>query len=855
MCWFVDALTSSVLDALRWLFGDTPFEVIYSSVLWAITLYLLYRWVWQPLAAIASGVMKFWKLPKTPRVFLEITPPKHSEKSPEATQNLFAILQKVIDKSEVLSLEIVSSREQGIRYLVCTYEADIPLLKRHLASFLPEVRFRVLKDTPELSASGQYQRVQEIKQTRHYGFPLRIQEDLGISDPIAYIAGSMTKLESGETIVMQMVLAPHYSWFTNRIYNKIMSKGYALLDHKIRAFLVGRWWVWLIGLLFSGLTTDIKAGASITVLVLMASFFIPKKEVALSSAEQQLYAEILEKLGRPLFRADIRVLVVANDSNRWTELANGVRSSLAPLCVPGYQKLYEPRLRPDSLWQRFGIYKLEKRLPSLFVFGSNVLATAELGEIFHFPYGDIRTEGMVRSHSRTLAAPLAIKNGEFDVVLGENDHHGELTDIGLTAKERERHVYIIGGTGNGKTTMLQYSIVQDIQNGKGIAVVDPHGDMAETILQYIPEDRIKDVIYFNPSDIGHPIGLNLLELPDDLTGDDRLLAQDFATEAVVSIFRKIFSEDDSGGHRIEAILRNAIHTAFTVEDATLFTIQKLLTNASYRKKVVSKLEDEDLKDFWHSEFGMAGNYQKVKMISGVTAKIGRFQRSVAARRILEQTKSTIDFDEILNGKILICNLSKGLVGEDTSELFGISILTKLQLAAYRRIHVKASERIPFYLYVDEFQNFASPLFMQMLSESRKYKMFLTMAEQSTSQQDERQMVETILANVGTVITFRSGNPADEQLVLPLFEPYIGKGEISNLPSFNFYMRIMGIHPQEPFSGETIVLDGEGSEKAAKGAVAISRKKNATRYARPLETKVNKRVRKHSGSKATGRPGD
>jgi len=839
-------------NLFRWLFGDTPFEVIYSSVLWTIVLYLFYRWIWQPLATIASGIMKFWKLPRASRVFLEITPPKHSEKSPEATQSLFTVLQKVIGKSEVLSLEIVPSREQGIRYLICTYEADIPLLKRHLASYLPEVRFSVLKDTPELAASGQYQRAQEIKQTRHYGFPLRIQEDHGISDPVAYIAGSMTKLEPGETIVMQMVLAPHYSWFTTRIYNKIMSKGYVLLDHKIRTFLIGRWWVWLIGLLVGGLSSDVKAGASVAVLVLMASFFIPKKEVALSSAEQQLYAGVLEKLGRPLFRTDIRIMVVANNASRWVELANGVRSSLAPLCVPGYQQLYEPRLRPDSLWQRFGMYKLENRLPSLFVFGSNVLATAELGEIFHFPYGDIRTEGMARSHSRTLAAPLAIKNGKFDVELGRNEHHGEVTAIGLTAKERERHVYIIGGTGNGKTTMLQYAIVQDIQNGKGVAVVDPHGDMAETILRHIPEDRIKDVIYFNPSDIGYPIGLNLLELPNELSGDDRLLAQDFATEAVVSIFRKIFSDDDSGGHRIEAILRNAVHTAFTVENPTLFTVQKLLTNAKFRKQVVSKLEDEDLKDFWHSEFGMAGGYQKVKMIGGVTAKIGRFQRSVAARRILEQTKSTIDFDEILNGKILICNLSKGLVGEDTSELFGISILAKLQLAAYRRIHVKASERIPFYLYIDEFQNFASPLFMQMLSESRKYKMFLTMAEQSTSQQEERQMVETILANVGTVIAFRSGNPADEEFLLPLFQPYIDEGEMANLPSFNFYMRIMGIHPQEPFSGETIVLEDEGNEKSVKKVIATSRKRNAIRHqSKPQKTNNERKT----GSNTAERPGD
>jgi type IV secretory pathway VirB4 component len=174
--------------------------------------------------------------------------------------------------------------------------------------------------------------------------------------------------------------------------------------------------------------------------------------------------------------------------------------------------------------------------------------------------------------------------------------------------------------------------------------------------------------------------------------------------------------------------------------------------------------------------------QKVKMAAGITAKIGRFLFSASAKRVLEQPRSTIDFDEILDGKILICNFSKGLLGEDTSELFGIAILAKLQLASLRRARIKQANRKPFYLYVDEFQNFATPSFVQMLSEARKYKLYLTMAEQTTSQQDEQQMVNIILANVGTVICFRSGNPSDEKLVLPLFEPYIEKGEIANLPS-------------------------------------------------------------------------
>jgi len=417
-----------------------------------------------------------------------------------------------------------------------------------------------------------------------------------------------------------------------------------------------------------------------------------------------------------------------------------------------------------------------------------------------------------------------LKSGKkLAVVIGDNHHHGTVTPIGLTEAERERHLYIIGGTGNGKTTMLFYSILQDIRAGNGIAVLDPHGDLAERILHYIPEDRIKDVIYMNPDDLSHPIGMNLLELTEGLTGDDLLREKDLITEAAISVLRKIFSEDDSGGHRIEYVLRNAIQTALTLEGSTLFTIFELLNDAKFRRKVVKGLEDKNLKDFWDNEIGKAGEFQRVKMAAGITAKIGRFLFSASARRVLEQPKSTIDFEDILaSRKILICNFSKGMLGEDTSTLFGTTVLAKLQTAALRRARITEQDRTPFYLYVDEFQNFATMGFVQMLSEARKYKLFLTMAEQSTSQQDQQRLVDIILANVGTIVCFRSGSPADERLVLPLFMPFIQQGEIANLPAYSYYSRIAAVKAQEPMSGMTIVVDNKGSAEIARRVVESSR---------------------------------
>ena len=221
--------------------------------------------------------------------------------------------------------------------------------------------------------------------------------------------------------------------------------------------------------------------------------------------------------------------------------------------------------------------------------------------------------------------------------------------------------------------------------------------------------------------------------------------------------------------------------------------------------------------------------QKVKMAAGITAKIGRFNANVSARLILSQKKSTIDFEDIMNsGKILICNFSKGLLGEDVAELFGIAVLAKLQLASLRRARLRQSERRAFYLYVDEFQNFATPSFVQLLSEARKYRLFLTIAEQSTSQQDDQQMVNVILANVGTVVCFRTGNSQDERLLLPLFSHFIEQGEISNLPALNFYAKLSAVHAQESLSGQTLLLDNDGSDEVAKAVIEHSRAAFATK---------------------------
>lgn len=771
--------------------------------------------------------------------WLEVTPPAAITKTPEATEQLFSVIHgtkaarqwkdKLLRRLPVYAFEIVSTRKDGIRYLIETERAQSSMLQKMVASYMPDSKVKeIVRNLTDVN------KVIEFKLTNHYVLPITLTSVVEQHDPLAYVTGAMTNLSDDEEITLQIVATPitlrEASTLSHRILgneNILQQVGGGKLSFLNRmGSALGKATMGvtdLTGEIYMGTTYGYQSQYKSRTSVTQQEAKVTKHDRparTLSAFELELMETMHQKVIHPLFKVSLRIMIKSSEANHH---ATSLKSSLDGYSVPPYQSLKAKLETP--IVRKIRMRNALLRLPTIYRRSSLVLASTEISNLFHFPASRIsKTDNLISSLSRTLPAPISLKSlRNLDVVIGENIHHGTTTLIGLSAAERERHMYIIGGTGNGKTTMLQYQIIQDMQNGKGVAVLDPHGDMAETLLSHIPQHRIKDVVYFNPDDLDHPFALNLLELTPGLSGNDLLREKDIITESVISVFRKIFSDDDSGGHRIEYVLRNAIHTALTVENATLFTVLKLLQNATFRRDVTNKLTDEDLKDFWKNELGKAGDMQKVKMSAGITAKIGRFNVNASSKAILGEYNSTLDFEDIMdNQKIFICNLSKGLLGEDVSELFGITVLAKLQLASLRRARVKQAQRKPYYLYVDEFQNFATPSFLQMLSEARKYKLFLTMAEQSTSQQDDQQMVSVILANVGTVVCFRTGNPNDERLLLPLFSPYIEQGEIANLSAYNFYARLSSVIAQEPLSGVTLLLDSEGSEEVALQAIESSR---------------------------------
>ena len=801
-------------------------------------------------AHAAVKVLNWQRLSKRKLTFLELTPPVSTIRSTQASAKLISvlsgispsltILDKLMRRKQTWALEQPSTRGTGIRFVTAVSEKEADNYKQVILSYLPEVKARIIPDYLPAKLDASNSRVMECKQTGHWPFPLERHDKLEDYDPMANLAGAMTQLKDNELMVRQLVITPLSSNYASGILHKLLNNEDLLahLNQKHSSLLKSFFFV-LNKLLFgiTDLITEAFHGSTGSSQNYAQSDAHNRQQVAqrlkparqLSVFEQQLVGSVDHKVRQPLFRVSVRALIVTDNKQEMTKRTGAFKASLAAFTVPKYQSLAVRFGSKLEIVNRYRLFLFTHRMPALLRRHDCILAASEISDLFHFPHPETtETENIIKSLSRTLPAPVSLKNGtELDILLGENHHHGSVTPIGLTADERQRHVYIIGGTGNGKTTMLLYGIIQDIKNGKGVAVLDPHGDLADTILRHIPRGRVKDVIYFNPYDLKHPIGINLLELTPGLSGDDLLQEKDLITESAVSVLRKIFSDDDSGGHRIEYVLRNTIQTALTVEGATFFTIFRILNDAKYRRVVVKSLKDADLKNFWNNELGKAGEFQRVKMSAGITAKIGRFLFSASAKRILEQEKSTINFEDILDsGKILICNFSKGLLGEDTSTLFGTTILAKLQVATLRRARIQQVDRHPYHLYVDEFQNFATTSFVQMLSEARKYKLYLTMAEQSTSQQKDQQMVNVILANVGTVICFRTGSSADERLMLPLFSPYIQEGEIANQPSYSFYARITAIQAQEPMSGTTVLLDDEGSDVTALSVIEHSRREYA-----------------------------
>ena len=516
----------------------------------------------------------------------------------------------------------------------------------------------------------------------------------------------------------------------------------------------------------------------------------PEDKKPLNSVEQATVDAIQEKTRYPGYEVLIRAVVSSNTAARSQVILKNIVAAFALFDSPTFNGF------------KFTLAKNIEELTSSYIFrffpqqvNKNILNSVELATIFHLPdQNSIPSSQVKRQMSKQVDGPTQVM--ETGLLLGYNEFRGVKKPIRLSDKDRRRHIHIIGQTGVGKSVLQENLAYQDMLDGRGFALVDPHGDLAEHLLEKVPKERVEDIIYFNPSDMDNPIGLNMFEFdhPDQ---------KDFLVQEAIGMLYGLYDPGHTGivGPRLEHIFRNcALLLMSDPAGGTFVDIPKLLVDDSFRNNKLKYVTDQQVLDFWTKEFPASQRSSEAgEVISWVIAKFGPFISNDAMRNIIGQTKSGFDFQDIMNNnKILLVNLSKGKLGDLNSKLLGIVFVMKFQAAAMARAKIPEDERKDFTLYVDEFQNFATDSFETILSEARKYRLSLVLANQFMTQLKE-ELREAILGNVGTTITGRIGI-TDAEIMVKRYTPVFDAEDLTKLPNFESVCvaQIEGV-PSAPFS--------------------------------------------------------
>ena len=462
----------------------------------------------------------------------------------------------------------------------------------------------------------------------------------------------------------------------------------------------------------------------------------------------------MDKISKLLFEATIRIVYIpkTHDLESATSKIREIAGSFKQFNIPHLNGFQMHSIQKGES----GVNDYVQRKMN----GELVFNNEELATIYHLPHMSVSTPNIAWVRSKKLEPPSdlpmldSVNADEGFTLLGKTDYRGISHEFGIKTSDRRRHIYIIGKTGMGKSTLLENMIFSDIRSGKGIAVVDPHGDLADKILDFVPPNRTNDVILFDPSDRDHPVAFNMLENVDPSYNT-------IVASGLVGIFKKIYAE--SWGPRLEHILRNTILSLLEYPNTTMLGITRILQDQDFRRKVVKKITDPIVKSFWVNEFERMEPRLRNEAISPILNKVGQFLSSPIIRNIVGQPKSSINLRFAMdNKKIVIVNLSKGKIGEDSSSLLGSMIITKFQLDAMSRANIPEKDRTDFYLYVDEFQNFATEAFATILSEARKYRLDITMANQYIAQMPE-EVRDAVFGNVGSLISFQVGFDDSEMI--------------------------------------------------------------------------------------------
>ncbi len=732
--------------------------------------------------------------------FFQVLLPKDNEIEIKAAEHMFSNLvgfkkgfwKALFTGQYRISFEIVSKIE-GIAFYVVTPDEIASLVEKQINAAYPSAQIDIVKPH-EIWDRGKYTKIAELKLKGPGFYPIKQYEDLK-NDSLSPITSAMSKMGVDQVTAVQYIIQP--------------------ADDSWR--IAGRRFI-----------SSIKAKAA-----------NPEKKV---NIDDKFLEGVENKISNPGFYIKIRIVCVANDKMTVESQLHNMVGAFEQFTDVSYNRfikrlMFSPRKYiNDFIYRRLNIKKVE--IPVLEIqFYSNVsvLNNIEMATVFHFPNKDIGTPNIMWLVARKSSAPMELP--EEGIYLGKSVFRGVEKKVFMLDEDRTRHLYIVGQTGTGKSQFLMWCALQDIKRGEGVAIIDPHGSDIDELLQKIPPERKDDVILFDAADTERPLGLNLLEAQTDEE-------KNMIINAFIALLYKLYDPNKQGimGPLLERSIRNVMLTAMVDPEATMIDVLRLFIDESYSKKFLDKLTDPLVKRYWTDEMAKTTSNRKGETMGYFVSKFDRITTDKTMRNIIGQPKSSFNFDQIMDEKkILLVDLAKGKIGEENSNFIGLLFVPRILAAALRR-HKLHGDFPNFFLYVDEFQNFATPDFATILSEARKYKLNLTVAHQFI-QQLEDDIKDAVFGNVGTICSFRVGVD-DAEFLEPQFAPTFTKQDLSNLPTGNAYMRLLVKgQPSPPFS---LWIDWKDltSVKMDPAIAQEIREQSRQRYGTPVqevENFINKRL--------------
>ena len=765
-------------------------------------------------------------------IFLEVQVPKENQDETQKTgvdqrNNLIAVAEQVFTTiselgakgakrryDDYISFEIAAFEKKISFYINCPRDLH-ELVEKQVHAQYPSASIEEIKAYNPFISNAKQAAVELVLQ-KDSAYPFRTYKNTE-SDPLNAITNAMSKLEEGQSAIVQLIISPageHWQQHPLKMASEIQQGKHPSEVGKSQLSKVGG---------------DFRKGFSESLLGKQDHSQRDRENMDLSGKyaaiqltpmQQEVVKRFEEKASRPGFYANIRLITSAvqqseADSQMRNLIASFMQYSMQPF--NGF-KVKSHNTKDIVLDYIFRVFKMNKGM---------LLNTEELASIWHLPTPFIETPNIKWLLFKKAPAPISMPTE--GLLLGINTYRGQKTEVRIARDDRRRHMYVIGRTGTGKSEFMKSMAIQDIKNGEGVCVIDPHGDLIEGILQHIPKERAEDVILFEPFDTERPMGLNVLEIRNE--GE-----MDFAVQEMISIFYKLVTDPAMLGPMFEHYMRNAMLALMADKEhpGTIVDIPKIFTDIEFQKYKVSKVTDPIVKNFWEKEMSKVSDFHKSEMLGYLVSKVGRFVENGMMRNIIGQSKSSFDFREVMdNRKILLLNLAKGKTGEINAKLIGLMIVSKLQMAALSRADIPEEDRKDFYLYVDEFQNFITDSFATILSEARKYRLNLTIAHQYLGQLEQgagsqgaasNGLRDAVFGNAGTEISFRIG-VEDSEVMAKEFAPVFSAFDLVNVDRYNAYVKLMvNGTTSKPFNMATLPPSAGGSKEIAEAIRTLSRLK-------------------------------